>query len=1105
MNILLVSQCSKKALTETRRILDQFAERRGDRTWQTPITLQGLDTLRRMLKKTARRNTAVACHWIRGLDHSELMWIVGDISQFNELGTVPTNRTGRDVLRQHDENDWHTGDAIKLLAKMAALWHDFGKANIAFQTKINPKHSGKPTADAYRHEWVSLRLFEAFVGKNNDEEWLNRLVALQGDKSELDWVNKNLITDGIVQSGKIAFSPFLQLPPLAKALGWLIVTHHRLPITKDPHIKILKNLPSNIASDWAGARLDADTKDIKACWSFKHQTPLTSTSWRKHASLCASQMLTHLNLLKPPTPWIDNAYVMHIARMALMLADHHYSSLSSDPKLGDSTCLLYANTTFDALGERVLKQRLDEHLIGVALHTRKIMGALPRLSHSLPSIARHKGFRRRATLARFKWQDKAFDVAQAIQRATITQGFFGINMASTGCGKTLANGRIMYALADPAQGARFSIALGLRTLTLQTGEAYRQHLDLGSDDLAVLVGGAAVRDLFEINQSNKEDKEASPLALQGSESLESLLPDNSYVHYDSSLPEGAFSQWLSKSPAAQKLLYAPVLTCTIDHLMPATESTRGGHQIAPMLRLMTSDLVLDEPDDFGIEDLYALSRLVHWAGLLGSRVLLSSATLPPAIVEGLFEAYRAGRQIYNQNRGIPNQVTNICCAWFDEYRSETSSYTDAANFIAAHDQYVQKRLANLSKSQHEVRRTAFIHPLTISSQQSIATEFAANVLPLIQRLHDQNHECGTSASTTDKRVSIGLVRMANIDPIVDVAHALFLQGAPEQYRIHLCVYHSHHPLLVRSGIEARLDRVLSRSKEHAFINQPEVQQALADYPEPNQIWIVLASPVAEVGRDHDYDWGIIEPSSMRSIIQIAGRIRRHRMQPYSAINIALLSHNLKGINSKAGQPAFMRPGFEDKFHLLGSHDLHEILTPAQYQVLNAAPRITERTELLPKANLVDLEHLRLNEVMLGNDVQGIIPAPYFWQTNAHLTGILQDNQRFRNGSPQLLYALIPDEDENPILWLRDPASKSFYNDPKSWVDKKGIANLTTLETGDRISPWGQEDYVTALTNLAEQLELSLEDCARRFGVISLPDEVQGWSYHPVMGYSRRKK
>ena len=69
MNVLFVSQCSKRALTETRRILDQFAERRGERTWQTPITQAGLDTVRKLLRATARKNTAVACHWIRGRQH----------------------------------------------------------------------------------------------------------------------------------------------------------------------------------------------------------------------------------------------------------------------------------------------------------------------------------------------------------------------------------------------------------------------------------------------------------------------------------------------------------------------------------------------------------------------------------------------------------------------------------------------------------------------------------------------------------------------------------------------------------------------------------------------------------------------------------------------------------------------------------------------------------------------------------------------------------------------------------------------------------------------------------------------------------------------------
>src|SRR5690606_16431808 len=117
MNVLLISQCDKNALKETRRILDQFAERKGERAWQTPITQQGLETLRRLLRKTARKNTAVACHWIRGRDHSELLWIVGDASRFNTEGAVPTNTTRRNILRAESENDWHTAEDIRLLAQ----------------------------------------------------------------------------------------------------------------------------------------------------------------------------------------------------------------------------------------------------------------------------------------------------------------------------------------------------------------------------------------------------------------------------------------------------------------------------------------------------------------------------------------------------------------------------------------------------------------------------------------------------------------------------------------------------------------------------------------------------------------------------------------------------------------------------------------------------------------------------------------------------------------------------------------------------------------------------------------------------------------------------
>ncbi len=176
MNVLFVSQCSKRALIETRRILDQFAERKGSRTWQTSITQQGLITLRKMLRRTARRNTAVACHWIKMGNRAELLWIVGNIRKFNEVGTVPTNATRRNILRSKDENLWHSIETIGLISSITGLFHDFGKINALFQNKLK---NNERTSEPYRHEWISLRLFQAFVGELSDREWLEKLHDLK--------------------------------------------------------------------------------------------------------------------------------------------------------------------------------------------------------------------------------------------------------------------------------------------------------------------------------------------------------------------------------------------------------------------------------------------------------------------------------------------------------------------------------------------------------------------------------------------------------------------------------------------------------------------------------------------------------------------------------------------------------------------------------------------------------------------------------------------------------------------------------------------------------------------------------------------------------------
>lgn len=1109
MNVLLICQCDKRALVESRRILDQFAERCGERSWQTPITQAGLDTLRKLLKKTARRNTAVACHWIRGLNHSELLWIVGDASRFNERGAVPTNTTSRDILRRDDENDWHTGEDIRLLAQMAALLHDLGKASAAFQAKLTRRQA---VADAYRHEWVSLRLFEAFVGAAaSDSEWLERLACGDG-RQDGDWLTR-LQRDGLPgqqakPSGAARFKKSVQqggnplreggMPPLAQVIGWLVVSHHRLPLGELSR-QDLPALPTPINAEWCGARKDASEQDRAACWQFAEgHLPFASRSWRHRIGECAASMLRHPGLLQRAGAMLDNPWLLHLSRLSLMLADHHYSSLPSSAGLGDTGFAAHANT--DRGGQ--LKQRLDEHLLGVAREARRVAQVLPQLERRLPRLSPHRGFRKRSADRRFAWQDKAFDLASSLHAPSTAQGFFGINMASTGCGKTLANGRILYALADPQRGPRFSIALGLRTLTLQTGQVYRDRLGLGEDDLAVMVGGAAVRQLFEAGQMSK--------AVQsGSESADALLADNLHVHYESALADGPLQRWLEKSPAAHKMVSAPILACTIDHLMPACESLRGGHQIAPMLRLLTSDLVLDEVDDFDLNDLPALARLVYWAGMLGSRVLLSSATLPPALVGGLFDAYCAGRRVYQANRGEPGQALEICCAWFDEFGCQQSRHGKRDTLLAAHGEFVGQRVQQLAGQ--AVRRRGQIMPLVLNNRRrpEVSQELAASLLPAMLQLHQAHH----TQAPDGRRVSCGLLRMANIEPLTEVAQALFALDAPQGTHIHLCVYHSRHPLLLRSALERELDSLLDRHDAQALFSHPLVRDALAAHPEQDQLFVVLASPVAEVGRDHDYDWAIVEPSSSRSLIQLAGRVRRHRPDPVASSNLLLLQYNLLAL--QGSKVAFTRPGFEetDKARL-STHDLYNLIPEEQLQVINAVPRICQQGELTDWPSRLDLlEHARLTGLLLeqgplpGGD--GINPHVADWwaavdgqPSRLHICGVLQQQTPFRAGRPDQPYVLqLEDDDEDGELQFCRLEHDGELTRLTNLLESQG------LKYGQRMHAWTCIDYRSELLDLADRFDLSPNQCARRYGQVQLAepkDSSQGWEWHEVLGFRRRK-
>lgn len=1124
MNILLVSECSGRAINQTRRILDQFAERRGERTWQTPITMEGLNTLRRLLRKGARKNTAVACHWIRGRDHSELLWIVGDARRFNAQGAVPTNTTARDVLRGADEDDWHTAEDISLLAQLAALLHDLGKASVAFQKRLR---SGSFDRNLYRHEWVSLRLFLAFVGQDDDNGWLQRLATADPESDAL-WLSAGRFwRDGLDLK---APRPFAGLPPLAAAVAWLVVTHHRLPTLpvnrpgsdeqqwlgsrsrEFNDVERLHELLAEMRHDWNEIRSAASVEDIAPYWTMAGALPVTLAKWRARAAKLAQRLL---QLIRKPGKgdWLSNPYVMHVARMSLMLADHHYSSLAPDSHLrvsGDEACSLHANT--DASGR--LKQALDEHLLGVAGDAAMIVRTLPGFSRHLPRLL-HRSLRKRSSHDAFRWQDKAFDLAESIRERTLEHGAFIVNMASTGRGKTIANARIMYALADPQQGMRCSFAVGLRTLTLQTGRSFQKDLGLQDEQIAIRVGGSASRQLFEYHMVEAER--------MGSASTQALMEEDGAVLYEGSHANHPLLRMAMGDQRIARLLSAPVLVCTIDHLTPATEAQRSGRQIAPMLRLMSGDLVLDEPDDFDLSDLPALARLVHWAGMLGARVLLSSATLPPDLVSGLFDAYRHGRMQYQRNRGSGGGQAlpppDVPCMWVDEFKSTSVDCGDQAGYSAAHADFVGARVRALKKDaeQDGVKRVGEILPLDIKAktQPGIRQEFSIAVGNAIQQAHAAHAQADPK---TGKRISFGLVRMANIEPLQTVALGLFERGAPAGIRMHLCVYHSRFPLLLRSEIERELDAVLDRRDEERVFNHPRVRAALDASDAQEHVFVVLASPVAEVGRDHDYDWAVVEPSSMRSLIQLAGRVRRHRKPGCGLPNVLIFERNLRHFEAR-GKAAFIRPGFEEdrasylKEPLrLPSCPLKELLRPQEWQEIDARPRIKleSKQALEPRRYLVDLEHFRMQLLMRPLKSNALNAASAWATPRSSLTWVLPQQQPFRaqEGAGDETLVFLPDDDGEQLIIhrvheeRRRGRNKAIYTPAESSLQHLNLPK----RLGPRIEPWMQADMMQLLEKLADTEGMTLQAAAARFTIANVrapgKNQIARWYWHPVLGFAR---
>jgi CRISPR-associated endonuclease/helicase Cas3 len=1104
MIITFISQCEKKAIPRTRRVLDAFADRIGDNTWQTVITEDGLIAVKKLLRKTVTKSTSVSCHWIRGRRRSELLWIVGNRNKFNSEGIVPVNTTQKKLHQNKWENDWCYLPLIKALVALSALLHDWGKATVLFQGKLKPNSPNGKTGDPLRHEWISCLLLNALVHSSDnpksDEAWLNLLIQKEWNEEQL----KQVVTKNLDKTKALD-----DLPPLAQLVAWLIVSHHRLPNLKDETelksfsvepAKSIKDLFEFIEADW-GYQNKQDEKEyqkrLKQCFEFEQGLLSQSVEWTKQIKKWSARLMQEQDNIAQVLSDGSWRVVLHHARLCLMMGDHYYSSCDAD-KTWKTNLSLIANTDHTT---KQAKQFLDEHLVRVSDNAMRVAQSLSRLADEMEPAYDIQKLKKKSPQG-FEWQDNAVkEIKQFKQKSedTSEQGWFIVNMASTGKGKTIANAKIMQALSKDGQSLRYVLALGLRTLTLQTGDSYRHDIGLSNDELAVLIGSKAVQELHHNQQHQQKNEHDEFLEEIGSESLEQLLENE--LDYEA-MPQAEFMNILFPPAQAERnkaFLYKPVLACTIDHIMSATETKRGGKYILPSLRLSSSDLVIDEVDDFNGQDLIAIARLVHLTDMLGRKVMISSATIPPALAEGFFNVYQQGWKLYCAFKRL--KQTQAIGMWVDEFKAQIHAVDLAASeqtikhYKQGHDAFVAVRARSLAEQmiKHKAYMIECTDLVAQKEQQqldeSIQRQYFERIRKNIEKLHRHHYSIDIK---TGKKVSFGVVRVANISPCVVLTQYLLNADWSEDIAPRTMAYHSRQVLLLRSEQERHLDQVLKRKEKPgeqpiSFSNEV-IRQHLDSTEAQHVIFILVATPVEEVGRDHDFDWAIVEPSSYRSIIQLAGRVLRHRKleQNISEPNIGLLQYNLKGL--RGAKVAFEKPGFEmnnDKFKLK-TKNLSELIDLDEHAGINAIPRIQANTPLKATEKLADLEHAVLAHSLTNYKQVGAKPLNAWLTQYWFLTALPQRFTPFRQSSPNIqLFA----------IWKNHKLVFSEKDDLGRYIDRSGFYKIqySELNALEQQRLWLNRNYNDILCRMAiekgaedQHIEDKIEELSRRYGEMMLP-------------------
>ncbi|WP_410951089.1 hypothetical protein [Pseudomonas sp. S1(2024)] len=950
-NYLLVSQCQGKSLRTTRRIASSFLSRLGDTTWQGTLSQEALRIMVLALKRKANQNSCIAVYDVSGRARQKVVHI-GNRRRYSADGSYAFS-----IHAQAAKPQGNASSMMPLLSKMAALagfLHDLGKGTVRFQDKLDygVKYD-KGLADAIRHEVVSVLMAEPlleFLGQADLQ------ILLDNPRRLGDWCTEHLQQplsrfkandqdDLTRQSSRIAghlstqtFSreAWARDSLLHTSILWMVLSHHHLPEGVDDnglqvgipysasggsHYFLKAVRGASIGEEPCEHSPDFNVKEFNSnltlCTLTKASTPVAQP-W-DDAAWCKEMIKAYSRLRKlemaadhylPENAIATNnswaTALAYMGRTALVYADYMVSSEKRPGGQQRAPGAIYANTT-KVLQTAVYADTLTEHLIGVGRRAEQYFAqmfiqqnSLPRSFSSLSRDERNSilpGLNKRSADERYQWQDKVRD---SLKAKASNAPFFGSVMGKTGAGKTRGNIMLMHAMKEDM---RFTCAIGLRSLVKQTHCAYLEpFIGMSDEHLALLVGesqggsGQVAQD----NQGTGNDLEQDANLLLGDYVIEG---------------QSIFDHPLGRLYDAKKqraMLSHPVQVMTVDHIMPGASLGRSS-ELKLLLHLMGTDIILDEIDDYPVSSQCALMRMAFVSGVFGRSFVLSSATATPIIQKAFFNAWHEGISHHRQLFQLPGAELSPRAVLVSHVAGSEALAVAPEAFSEECDRFVEAVVKEaVTNARHQIDLVDLSAAVPLDPPGRLASLYKnkylsyaqhTDLIAQIKAAHDLHHIDAQGVS-----VSSGFVRFNNVRNAQHLALALNQWEDEDTLILPVC-YHSQMMAMERQQIEAFLLELNCRKSlgqvggDERILRHPTTVSAIAQAVKKGAsrvIFVICTTNLLEVGRDHDYDWAILEPSSTRSMVQSCGRVWRHRskLPPPSVANVWMLNKSVRALTGE---------------------------------------------------------------------------------------------------------------------------------------------------------------------------------------------------------------